>query len=153
MSTPDPAVTAPEPPASLLRRAADELESRAAATTGDWWEAVENYPGAWVVRPRWTQPSIPHRGVRNLPEASSYVASESSQGDIEEGDVKWMAALGPQVAAPLAAWLRAEADLAEVVDRRPGPIADMTGMGSTSLAPFGSPALTLARVLLHEEAS
>lgn len=129
-------MTALDSPSALLRRAATRVEELAAAATPGPWVSVESYFEEWLVD-----------------SPSSNIANESSCGGIEKGDAEWMALAGPQVAAPLAAWLRAEADLAEVVDRRPGPIADMTGMGSTSLAPFDSPALTLARVLLHEEAS
>jgi hypothetical protein len=43
-----------------------------------------------------------------------YVAAESSEGDVREPDTHWIAMLGPQVAAPLAAWLRYAAALIDI---------------------------------------
>ncbi len=93
----------------VLRRAAEKLDQLAAETTGHRWEAVENYPGMWVVAPAWVEPPT-KKGVRNPPRPHGYVASESNTGDIAEPDVRWMVTCGPQVAAPLAAWLRGHAD-------------------------------------------
>lgn len=97
-------MTAPESSADLLRRAADRLDQLAAATTGDRWEVVENYPDMWVVSPLWNRPP---------PKRTGYVASESDSGDLAEPDVHWIAAMGPQVAAPIAAWLRGAAPQVE----------------------------------------
>lgn len=96
--------------ADLLRRAADLIERRAAEATFDRYEAVENYPGCWQVHavgPDLRPP--PHKGIRNPQQGRFSVAEDSQEGDIREGDAHWMAMMGPQVAVPLAAWLRKEA--------------------------------------------
>lgn len=94
-------MTAPESPASLLRRAAARIDQLAAETSGDSWNAVENYPDAWVVRAHYAQ---------KPPGSAEYLAAESSHGDMKPADVRWMVALGPQVAPHLSSWLRFEAD-------------------------------------------
>lgn len=103
-------MTASETPAVVLRRAAARLVELAEATSRDRWEAVENYPDMWVVSALTDQPPVPRTGVRNPYIPSFYVAAEASDGDMQPGDAHYIAALGPQVAAPLSAWLRSEAD-------------------------------------------
>jgi hypothetical protein len=95
--------------ADLLREAADRLERLAARTTaGDWRTS-----GLLASRPE----VVAHRpdgGTEHVAEARAASAA-------------WITALSPAVAAPLAAWLRAEA-------------------GSPVPAPD---AVTLARLLHH----
>jgi hypothetical protein len=78
--------------AELLRAAADRLERLAARTTaGDW-----RITGLLASRPE----VVAHRpdgGTEHVAEARAASAP-------------WITALSPAVAAPLAAWLRAEAD-------------------------------------------
>jgi hypothetical protein len=65
----------------------------------------------------------------------------------------WVALMSPDVAAPLAAWLRFEAGLAESIDHRPDPIAAMLDIDQTALRSYADgnpPALALARVILSE---
>ena len=82
-----------------LRAAADLIEQRASAASPGPWRAVEWYAGSLEVVDR----------------AGAGIATESSTGDVKMSDARWMAMLGPQVAAPLAAWLRAEADDADLI--------------------------------------
>ncbi len=142
-------MTAPESSADLLRRAADRLDQLATAATGERWEASAKYPEAWTVEARWPPlPPPPRRGVRNPPERHHTVVEESGDGDVPEHDARYIAAMGPQVAAPLAAWLRTEADKAD------GPIARDIAAGRVRIdmpAAQPSPALVFARALLGEE--
>lgn len=150
-------MTANETPAALLRRAADRLDEIAAATSRDRWEAVENYPGMWVVSAVKDQPPVPKKGVRNPHVPSYYVAEESSHGDLTPGDVHYIAAMGPQVAAPPAAWLRSTADDAQMVDdANEAARARATrtgGDGHTFLIqnPYVAHAAAFARSILGEE--
>ncbi len=88
-------------PAARLRLAADLLEQRAAAATpGPWRYANPDEIDDLCAGPaRMDQP-----GAFGL--NGEWVAECGPDAD---DDALWIAMLGPQVAAPLAAWLRAEA--------------------------------------------
>lgn len=108
--------------ADVLRRAADLVEERARPLADEKWDSVENYPDSYVVRST----------------GRGYIATESGTGDIDKADADWMAMLGPQVSALLAAWLRAEA-------RQWDRIAHLDD-GATD-----HPALALALAILGEQ--
>lgn len=82
--------------ADLLRRAAERLEELAANTSAGPWQLI----GDWGIPNGWT--AVWSAGV------GQYVA-ENPGSTVSRPDVQWIATLGPQIAAPLAAWLRAEA--------------------------------------------
>ena len=139
-------MTANETPAALLRRAADRLDALAEAASGTrWWTVLDDGRGlVYADTPRWPGET----GMGHLA-----VAYESNRGDISEEDATWMGVLGPQIAAPLSAWLRAEAQ------RVGGPISDNVAAGRVriehhSWGPVAStphaPALALARSILGE---
>jgi uncharacterized protein YfdQ (DUF2303 family) len=75
--------------AELLRRAATKLEELAADTTRGPWDVEHDYSGVVA--------------------DSDYGGTVSIGGFDRPGDNEWAATMGPQIAAPLAAWLRAEA--------------------------------------------
>ena len=95
--------------ADVLRAAADRLERLAARTTpGDWRTA-----GLLASRPE----VVAHRpdgGTEHVAEARA-------------GSAAWITALSPDVAAPLAGWLRAEAG-------SPSPAADSVTLAQLLLA-------------------
>jgi hypothetical protein len=75
--------------ATLLRTAADRLDSLAARTTGGDWRTT----GLLATRPV-VVADLPGGGTEHVAEARA-------------GTGAWIAALSPALAAPLAAWLRA----------------------------------------------
>lgn len=83
-------------PVEVLRAAADRLDQLADAAA----------PGPWEADLREVHDSI-----------GNGIATESDFGDLAEADADWIAMLGPQVAPALSAWLRAEADTAQVSDQ------------------------------------
>lgn len=129
-----------ESPAVLLRRAADHLDelAKGATTKHGAWLADHTLPGdeACVMV------------VTNAEKGWAQILFAADWGT--DADARWIAALSPVVAAPLAAWLRAEAHLADLCDARPDPIAEQLGIDQAALAPFDSPAVALARALLGE---
>jgi hypothetical protein len=95
-------------PAERLRRAADELARRAAAAT----------PGPW--RPEYAIGTTRVQAVfidcpdeQTCENVDCYDGTQGIGGFDAPTDNEWALLLGPQVAAPLAAWLRAEADRPE----------------------------------------
>ena len=100
-----------------LRRAADRLDQLAAEATPGPWRAVENYPDAWIVC-----------------SGQVDVAREAGGGDIEPGDAQWIATLGPQVAAKLAAWLRWEAARLDAIERKHPALPRVPENAPTKLA-------------------
>lgn len=76
---------------ALLRSAADRLESLAARTTAGDWRAT----GLLASRPEI---------VAHVPDGATEHVAEA-----RAGTGRWIAALSPAVAGPLAAWLRAAA--------------------------------------------
>ena len=75
-----------------LLRAADLLDSRAARTTGGTWRTA----GLLASRPE-VVAHFPDGGTQHVAEARA-------------GTARWIVTVGPSLAAPLAAWLRAAAD-------------------------------------------
>lgn len=128
-------MTANETPAALLRRAADRVDALAEAASGTrWWTVLDDGRGlVYADTPRWPGET----GMGHLA-----VAYESNRGDISEEDATWMGVLGPQIAAPLAAWLRAEADCAE------HPL--IVFGGATVHSPTTDQAVAFARSILGE---
>ena len=119
--------------AELLRRAADRIEQLAA----------EAKPGPWI-----RDTGIDHQGGEvllvssaNVTDQFPVVAEMGGTAVIDQRNAAWIATLGPQVAAPLAAWLREEAHL--------GPLYQIDGQNRDP--DFPSPAVQLARAILGEE--
>ncbi|SFL10881.1 hypothetical protein [Geodermatophilus ruber] len=85
-----------EESAALLRAAADRLEALAGRTTPGDWRAG----GLLATRPE-VVAHLPGGGTEHVAEARA-------------GTAGWIAALSPDVAGPLAAWLRAAAGVRPV---------------------------------------
>lgn len=99
--------------ADLLRRAADLLDRLSAAITPGPWhlDAVYTIEQGCRCLSCWETWAW---GVREVdgPEGPDQCSAAIHVG---HGDAEWMATLGPQVAAPLAAWLRTEADCHDTI--------------------------------------
>ena len=124
-----------EEPADLLRRAADRVEQLAA-------KASHN------VCPDWVYGAVRHI-ARNCDITCTHTGfgavAPPADGLNHDGwdrydDSPWISALGPQVAAPLAAWLRLTAD---AYNQYPADVSDND---------LSEP-LRLARVILGEQES
>lgn len=129
--------------ADLLRRAAAAVEQLAAGATPEPW--------VWTWREDWGCGEW-HTVTSSATDFDVATGGYEGGGVEREEDAKWITTLGPQVAAPLAAWLRAEAQIAEAIDRRPDPIAEMVGLDQDQLRPYSGPALDFARAVLDEPA-
>lgn len=132
--------------AELLRRAADLIVKRAAAATAGPWGTALDVGGhtatvrrrdgndvslvAWLPTWKWTSDSWEHPAFSNA---------------------DWIATLGPQVAAPLAAWLRESATELELRQVR------VAGLNIPEQDAWAEQAfrqsLDFARVILGEDAS
>lgn len=117
--------------ADLLRQAADRLDEAAKTTTPGPWQIEYSYgrdrpQGVFVECPDGQDCDAAH---------DCYDGTRSVGGMDEPGDNVWASLLGPQVAAPLSAWLRAEAacmdSTADVTEHMPrildGIEENMTG--------------------------
>lgn len=96
----------------VLRRAAEKLDQLAtAATSGPWRTAdVEGILYVASARSGPVTMGIDAPVCGCLPDCDTGgVAMERDESEGGRADADWMAALGPQVAAPLAAWLRTTA--------------------------------------------
>lgn len=87
--------------AELLRRAAERIEQLKPESSG--WHAInadEDFDDEWQV-------------ACDAPPALAGLGGFYVADDLSESFARWAALMGPQVAAPLAAWLRVEADASE----------------------------------------
>lgn len=126
-------------PAELLREAANRIEHMAAAATAGPWFADEN-ENCWRLHGRfehagWPGGVGPSKQILKAPKRNTPYAEYWP----EQGDADWITTMHPGVAAPLAAWLRAEAD------QQDGLCGD-TCPGVTCVA-----SRSLARSILREE--
>lgn len=127
--------------AELLRRAADLIEQRAkTATNGPWrWDTFRDIDEL-------THPM----GIGGMPVHPLNVLKVSHEDwPANDADKEWIAMLSPVIAAPLAAWLRIEADMADnplcvVVEGAAKPLAARV---PATAQPF---ALAMARAILGE---
>jgi hypothetical protein len=105
----------------LLRRAAARVEERARLVSGTLWTAA-------------------HESM--IDGSSGWRIASIGAGDFgDQNDLDWAAMLGPQIAGPLAAWLRAEADRLDTTAEIYGPDA---------FIPVVPAAVPVARVILGE---
>lgn len=129
-------------PAELLREAANRIERTAADTTPGPWFADED-DNCWTLHGYFEDPltwdgfvgatkQILKAPKRNTPYAEYWP---------EQGDADWITTMHPGIAAPLAAWLRAEAVIAGFDD-------NLRYNLSLNLSPE---AVAFARSILREE--
>lgn len=133
-------------PVERLRLAADLVEQRAAAASGPRWEPEYSYGRTWVqaIFVECDGEDCEHDRYGRVDGTCAIGAMH------DDADNRWAILLSPQVAAPLAAWLRAEAAVCERWER------DAVG-GAGGPIPTGplavAEALALADVLLGEDRS
>lgn len=127
----------PESPAEVLRAAATKLDDLASFATTGPWEAV-------------------HEGLVNGHGWRFLSVGDDDSGD--QHDVEWAAVMGPQVAPALSAWLRAEADDAQMVtdqnaaaDARAARLGGINGQTYVMARHTLTHALAFARALLGED--
>ena len=96
-------------PAERLRRAADLVEQRAAAASGPRWKPEYGYGHTTVQAVECDGDGCGHDSYGHVDGTCAIGAMHA------DGDNQWAILAGPQVAPPLAAWLRAEADDAELI--------------------------------------
>ncbi len=107
------ALAARESPAERLRRAADLVEQRAAAASGPRWKPEYGYGHTWV-----QAVFVECDGDGCGHDALGHVDGTCAIGAMHaDGDNQWAVLAGRQIAKPLAAWLCAEADDADLLDR------------------------------------
>lgn len=100
--------------ADLLRRAADHVERIAADATAPPWFADED-DNCWRLHGHFASPQDwpgfvgPSKQILKAPKRNTPYAEYWP----EKGDAHWITTMHPGVAAPLAAWLHAEADTFE----------------------------------------
>jgi hypothetical protein len=113
-------------PVQELRRAAVRLRELAARATPGPWEHVST--GAGEGRPRWilgapTEPGDAWSAADVIAITDDMVAAlqDITEPDriISDGDMDWIATVGPQIAPPLAEWLEDTADWLEQWDTEP----------------------------------
>lgn len=92
--------------AELLRRAADRIEDLANAATHGPWLIEYDYLGQ-------TPQALFVEAAEDDPDA--YDGTRGIGGFDAPGDNVWAGLVSPHIAAPLAAWLRAEADCQEAI--------------------------------------
>ena len=149
-------MSTPSENGALLRQAADKLDKLAASAAKGPWEAwplaeMEKgcrcgscYEAPWA----WGINQIDGQGI------SPDGCAEPIHVSVE--NVEWIETMGPQVAAPIAAWLRAEADCFEntpATTRALTDIADaVTGekWGVRALLSTEEQAVAVARAILGE---
>ncbi len=104
------AVTTPETPADLLRRVARRLDLLAAPLADHVWQAEtdEDDEDEWVIASEGPTMQTEHGPVML---GGQWTVAR----DVPETVARWAGLVGPQIAAPLSSWLRAEADCAETL--------------------------------------
>ncbi len=116
--------------ADLLRRAADRIEALA--------KGASPAPWVWTWREDWGCGEW-HTVTSSATDFDVAAGGYEGGGVEREEDAKWIAILGPQIAGPLAAWLRGEATQHMAETFQPH--------GAT--VEYAGPALAVARAILE----
>lgn len=98
--------------ATVLRSAADTLDKHAARATPGPWEIEYTYYG--------DKAQAVFVGCDD-DHPDGYDGTRGIGGFDSDGDNRWAVLTGPQIAAPLAAWLRSHADRTEAAQCPPHP--------------------------------
>jgi len=120
-----------ESPSSLLGRAAELIEQRAAEAT----------QGAWTIQ-------SPDHVVTNIDSGERSVASEYDEGACDQEDARWICMMSPVVAAPLVAWLRCAQAMYEHAERMSRNKS--WDAVDNHVGPLERPALEFARLIVGE---
>lgn len=110
-------------PADTLRAASQRVRELAAKATPGPWRAAEEIDGLRAGRLTTVKAPNPH--LCRQPAWTRVVTVGQTRPHFDDGkglaeaNVAWIAAMGPPIAEPLAAWLEATADLLDSEPARP----------------------------------